>query len=153
LAGAGLVGAQHVPAASTHPIALPFPKIDSASSLPIAQPGAVRVGSSALIQTSDGSIMVPLAGLTLMIEPILTFSSRSADGCPVVLVGANERAGPVPRFREGWRDGKRSSSVIYNLAGQGPSFLAVRAASEGTSVFVDAVTKLDRVVYSHLNSF
>ena len=87
-----------------------------------------------------------------MIEPILTLSGRSPDGCPTVLVGPT-RAGPAPRFREGCHDGQRSCSLVFDLPGQGPAFLVVRAGRDGHTVYVEAVSALDRPVYSHLNSF
>jgi hypothetical protein len=153
LTGTSLVLTQFVPVASTHPVNIRFPELESARSRPIVQPGAIRLDGSALIQTSGGSITVQIAGLTLMVEPILTFSSRSPDGCPTVLVGPSQRAGPVPRFREGWRDGERSCSLIYELAGQGPAFLSAAAGPSPQALSVEAVTQLERPVYSHLNSF
>jgi hypothetical protein len=153
LAGAGVVCTQRVPAAATHPANVRFPAVDSDSSRATIQPGAIRLDGNVLIQTSGGSIMVPIAGLTLNVEPILTFSSQSSDGCPTVFVGAVERAGPVPHFREGRRDGGRSCSLIYELAGQGPAFLTVTAKPGAQSLAVEAVTQLDHPVYSHLNSF
>jgi hypothetical protein len=153
LLGAGLVCTQRVPMAATHPDTFRLPELETASSRGIVQPGAVRLGSNALIQTSDGSITVPLSGLTLMVETILTFPSRSPDGCPVVLVSPTERIGPIPRFREGCHDGERSCSLSFDLAGQGPAFLAAKAGPAGQSLAIEAVTQLDRPVYSHLNSY
>jgi hypothetical protein len=153
LAGAGMVLTQYVPAGSTHPLDIRFPELDSASSRPFVQPGAIRLAGNAMVQASDGSITVPISGLTLMVEPILTFSSRSPDGCPTVLVGPFERAGPVPRFRAGCRDGERACSLFYELAAQGPAFLAARAGPGGQALSVMTVTQLDHPVYSHLNSF
>jgi hypothetical protein len=153
LAGASLVCTQRVPAAATHPLCVQFPQLDPASSRAIVQTGAIRLGRNVLIQTSGGSMTVQIAGLTLMVEPILTFSSRSADGCPTVLVGPSEHAGPVPRFLEGRRDGERSCSLIYELAGQGPAFVAATTGPSRKELSVEAVTQLERPVYSHLNSF
>jgi hypothetical protein len=153
LAGAGVVCTQRVPAAATHPVNVRFPVVDSDSSRATIRPGAIRLDGNVLIQTSGGSIMVPIAGLTLNVEPILTFSSRSPDGCPTILGGPVERAGPVPRFREGWRDGKRSCSMIFELPGQGPAFLAALYEPDGDAFAVETVTRLNQPVYSHLNSF
>jgi hypothetical protein len=153
IAASGLVLAQRAPVASTQPANCSFPELESALTRPMIQPGAVRLGNKALIQTSDGSITVPVAEMTLIIEPILTFSSQSPDGCPVVLVRPSDRAGPEPRFRQGHRGALRSVALFYNVASQGPAFLRAFVGPAGRSLVVEALTQLDRAVYSHLNSF
>jgi hypothetical protein len=153
LAGAALVATQYVPRASTHPVNARFPTLADGVSHPINQAGAVHLEGKAFIQTSDGSTTFRLSRMTVMVEPLLTFSSRSPDGCATALVVASERDGPVPRFREGCRDGTRSCSLIYDLAGQGPAFLDVRALGKRHALAVQAVCQLEQPVYSHLNSF
>jgi hypothetical protein len=153
LTGAALVWTQNPPASSTHPLNLPLPELERASSSSIVQAGTIRLEGGVVIHSSDGSITLPLGRLTLMVEPLLTFSSRSPDGCPTVLVGAHERAGAVPEFREGDREGERSCSLVFDLRGQGPAFLGLHAEQNGRSFSLEAVTRLERPVYSHLNSF
>jgi hypothetical protein len=115
--------------------------------------GAVRLGKNLFVQTSDGSIAAPFGGLTIMLEPILTFSSQSPDGCPVVLVRPADRAGPSPRFLRARQNGDQSVSLSYDLARQGPAFLSVTADRAGQSLTLEAISRLDRNIYSHLNSF
>ncbi len=153
LAGVILVCTQRVPAPSTHPSNPRFPLLDRASSTSIVQPGAVHLEGRVLVQSFDGTVVVPLGNLTLMLEPILLFPGRSPDGCPTVLVDPLERTGPEPRFRDGCRQAERSCSLVFDVPGQGPAFLDVRAGGDGHAVQVEAVTRLERRVYSHLNSF
>jgi len=153
LAGVFLVCTQRVRSPATHPSNPRFPEFDRASSSSALPPGAVHLEGQVLVQSFDGSIVVPLGKLTLMLEPILLFPAQSPDGCPTVLVVALERAGPEPRFREGCREGQRSCSLVFDLPWQGPAFLDVRAGRDGHVVDVEAVTRLERPVYSHLNSF
>ena len=153
LAGVTLVGTQRVPAPSTHPLNPLLPSLARSSSGSVVQPGAVHLEGRVLVQSFDGSVVVPLGKLTLMLEPILLFPARSPDGCPTVLVGPLERAGPEPRFRDGCHDGQRSCSLVFDVPGQGPALLDVRAGRDGHAVNVEAVSRLERPVYSHLNSF
>jgi hypothetical protein len=153
IAGAALVCTQNVRGVSTRPLSVPLPELEQSSSSAIVEPGGIRLSGHVLVQSFDASIMVPLGRLTLMVDPLLTFSSQSPDGCPTVLVRPLEREGSAPAFREGRRDGDRSCSLLYAIRGQGPAFLGTSASEAGRSVSIEAVTRLDRLVYSHLNSF
>ena len=106
-----------------------------------------------MIQTSDGSLMTRLEPLTISVQPLLTFLSRSSDGAPVVLVPAGERAGPEPRFREGWRIGERAYRLSYDFPGQGPAMLRAALEPDAGAILLETVSRLDRPVYSHLNAF
>ncbi len=153
LAGVGLVFTQRVPPPATHPVNSSLPELDKRTSSQIVQAGAVHLEGKVMVHSFDGSITAPASRLTLMIEPLLTFSSWSPDGCPTVLVDREERAGPAPRLREGRREGERLCSFIYDFRGQGPASLIVGSRPEENGVAIEAVSKLDRSVYSHLNSF
>src|SRR5262249_1186133 len=120
---------------------------------PRMPPGVLQLGPEATIQTYDGSLMARFERLTIRVRPLLTFLSGSPDGAPVVLVPAEERAGPEPRFRDGWRDGDRAWRLEYQFPGQGPAML--RAGIEPTTgtIALEAACRLDRAVYSHLNGF
>lgn len=116
-------------------------------------PGIVRFGSDLMVQTSDGSLMVRMAPLTIAIEPFLCFLSRSPDGSPTILVPAGEREGPRPRFRRGIRPGEQSSLLFYEFPGQGPASLRIDAGPGAGAVAIDAATRLKHPVQSHLNTF
>ena len=117
------------------------------------RPGSVRFDADVMVQTSDGSLLARFAPLTISVQPLLNFLSRSPDGAPVVLVPAGERAGPEPRFRDGWRIGDRSIRLAYDVPRQGAATLSVEAESNGDAIVLDAASRLDRPVYSHLNAF
>ena len=66
---------------------------------------------------------------------------------------SSRACGAAPLFREGYRDGERSCSLVFDLRGQGPAFLGLHAEQNGRSFSLEAVTRLEQPVYSHLNSF
>jgi hypothetical protein len=129
-----------------------LPELEGGGSNSVVQAGAIRFEGNVLIQSSDGSISVKLGRLTLMVDPLLTFSSQSPDGCPTVLVSAPTREGAAPRFRAGHRD-ERSCSLVYDFRGQGPAFLGAELENNGRLLAVLAVTRLEHPIFSHLNSF
>ena len=99
------------------------------------------------------SLIVRLAPLTITVQPLLTFLDQSPDGCPIVLVRARDREGPQPRFREGRWIRERSCVLFYEFRGQGPATLRVEAGPEPGQIMLEAATRLERPVASHLNSF
>ena len=58
-----------------------------------------------MVQTTDGSLIVRMAPLTISVQPLLTFLNQSPDGCPTVLVPRRDQKGPEPQFRDGRRLG------------------------------------------------
>ncbi len=151
--GAALAYTQRAPPPATHPLAMPFSELEAGAGNSAAQPGAIRLDGNVLIQSSNASITVPLGHLTLMVDPLLLFSSRSLDGCPTVLVQPQVREGAAPRFRGGHLDGQQACSLIFDVPGQGPAFLSARAGGGETVLSVLALTRLEQPVYSHLNSY
>lgn len=113
--------------------------------------GSVRFDSGAMVQTHDGSLTARFAPLTISIQPLLTFLNGSPDGSPTVLIPAREREGPEPRFRGGRQEGNRSYILFYDFPGQGLASLRVDSANG--SIVMDAATRLEEPVQSHLNSY
>ncbi len=58
-----------------------------------------------------------------------------------------------PRLRGATRLEYQSWVVNYDLPGQGPATLRLAHDPRRKSLFIDAATRLDRPVYSHLNGF
>jgi hypothetical protein len=152
-AGAALAYTQRVTAPATDPLNVQLPELETGPSITLVRQGAVHLDGNVLIQASNGSITVPLGRLTLMVDPLLTFSDRSPDGCPTVLVRPLDREGGAAVLREGRREGQKSCSLVFAVQGQGAAFLNARASSDRNVLSVLALTRLDQAVYSHLNSF
>ncbi len=148
-----LIWTQRVPGAATHPLNLPLAALATPSSHASPAPGAFRLGTGVMVQTSDGSIAVSLQPLTFTVQPLLSFLSQSPDGCPTVFVPESVRDGALPRLRNWVRAGERSCALRYDLRGQGPATLAVTAMAGQSAVAVEAMTRLVRPIFSHLNSF
>jgi hypothetical protein len=154
LAGAATAAALRPPAADTHLLNVSI-ATEGPADTPRGriQPGSLQLDAGATIQTSDGSLMARVRPITIQVKPLLTFLSRSPDGSPVVLVPERERAGPEPRLRDGWRIGERSCCLAYHFPGQGPATLRAAGEPDSGAIALEAATRLDGPVFSHLNSF
>ena len=91
--------------------------------------------------------------VTLTVNPLLSFISRSADGCWTVFAPPGARDGPEPRLRGARRLDDHTWVVNYDFPGQGPARLHLAHDMLRKSIFIDALTRIDRPVFSHLNSF
>jgi hypothetical protein len=116
-------------------------------------PPTIDLGTQARVYTSEGSLNVRLAPLTLTITPLLRFLSRSPDGCWTILSRPEEREGPEPKFRGATRRGDRRWFLDYDFRGQGRAILQLFHEPARGTIALEAVSRLDRPVYSHLNSF
>lgn len=154
LAGAALAAALGPPPANTHPLDVAIATVDpfDASNRRIPT-GSVPLVPGATIQRSDGSLLARFGPVAIRVQPLLRFLSGSPDGAPVVLVPAGERAGPLPRLRDGWRTGERSYRLSYEFRGQGPATLLAMWEPVTGAIILDAACRLERPVYSHLNGF
>jgi hypothetical protein len=96
MAGAAAAGTLRPPAPATHPRDIPLAPIawlsDTSNRTP---PGSVRFDPGAMVQTTDGSLIVRMAPLTISVQPLLTFPNQSPDG-PTC---------GEPGGRGGWRRG------------------------------------------------
>ncbi len=152
-AGAALVAAWRPPSAATHPLDRPMAAGGPSDATPgQSPPGSIRFEGGVMLQTFDGSITARVDRLTVSIQPLLRFLSRSLDGAPTVLVRAGDRAGPEPRLRDGWKIGERSYMLAYDFPGQGTASLKADMEAGG-AIVLEAASHLDQVVYSHLNAF
>jgi hypothetical protein len=154
-AAAGLVWTQFPPSPRTRPslhAKVVEPELAEGTKLSL-NAGAIRLGSDAMVQASDGSLTVRFSPLSISVQPLLTFLSGSKDGCWSVFVRAEDRAGPEPRLRGSWLEGDRACALSYDFRGQGPATLRVRAGPAAGSIIVEANTKLMSTTYSHLNSY
>jgi hypothetical protein len=152
--GVGMIGSQAPGETGTHPhdsvISVPGNGAIQSDGSP---PGVVYLNPRTAISTSEGSITTRLPGMTLEVQPLLRFLSRSPDGCPVVLIRADDRAGPEPKLR-GIHQPRASEGVLdYEFRGLGRAVLRVACETGPDEVLIEAATSLNRPVFSHLNGF
>jgi hypothetical protein len=133
---------------------------------PSTRPLDVSVGNDALpaptvvprAQTVGAFGVQPLAGLVssqrgryvLYLQPLLTFRSRSADRGWTLLARTEDRMGPG-RALVGFR--RDDAGIALAFKDDGVSRLSVRETASGGSVGIEAVSRLPRPVYSHLNTY
>ena len=154
LFGAALAAALNPPPVDTHPLDVSIATVGlSDGERGDIRPVGVRLDSRTMIQPSDGSLVARILPLTIHLEPFLTFLSRSPDGSPVVLVPESERAGPDRRLRDGGRLGDGSCWLAYDTPGQGPATLRAAVEPDDGAIVLEAATRLDRPVFSHLNAY
>jgi hypothetical protein len=153
--GAFLVWTQKPPASQTHPLFHYDPLSAQHALVKDQRPsGIVRLNSQVMAQASDASVIVRLAPLTLTVQPLLTFISRSADGAPTVLVARDQREDAKLELRGGVADGPNAYRLDYNFAGEGSVSLELEAPTGQTGeVDIESHRSLVRQIYSHLNSF
>lgn len=157
--GALIPWSQRGPAPSTAPANEQLPDMPPAAGgerveLPVTLDGDVQV------VPRDGSVKVRLNKVSVVIQPLLTFISRSPDRCWSALAPRADRE-PVPRkLVAGHFAGsavwiKHASDVSSVLRVSVPSGRRRAIASQQAPgpVSIDAFCQLDRPVYSHLNSF
>jgi hypothetical protein len=142
------------PAPGTRPLLASLPEAEvTAPPVSQAAPGAISLGRDVMVYTSDGSLSIRMAPLTVRVSPLLSFISQSPDGCWTVLAPAGDRGGPEPRLRGVRQQAPDSWLLGYDFRGQGPALLNVVHAADRRSVVIDAATRLEQLVFSHLNSF
>jgi hypothetical protein len=154
LLGASLMWTQNPPPSRTHPYNhydptanVPYPPRDE------RQSGSIRLDPHVMIQPWDGSITVQFAPLTLEIQPLLTFISRSPDGAPTVLVDAQQRETPRLELKSSARIHERAAKLRYEFFALNSASLQVESRP-ASAIDVEATSNLTRgQVFSHLNSF
>jgi hypothetical protein len=106
-----------------------------------------------MVHTGDASVVARLDRLSISLQPLLTFLNGSRDGCWTIFARPDDRAGAEPRLVSARCDGARSCLAVYDFRGQGPALLRVEAAPQSGTIAIDAVSRVEQLVYSHLNSF
>lgn len=109
----------------------------------------VRLSDSLRVEPAGGVVYIDCGRLHLDIEPVLTFISRSPDRCWTLLARRRDRVGP-PRRVLALYESPGAAQIDY--ADDGRSRLLVTERGTGRRL-VEASSKLDREIYSHLNSY
>lgn len=147
LLGGLLPLSQRAPEPSTSPLNQALPELEQVgkwSPLPVTLRAGVQV------IPSDASVRQKYGNVTVEIDPLLTFVSRSPDRCWSVLARRSDREG-LPRRMVITH--VKPAHVQLAYAGAEPSVLSVAAEGTDGPVVIDAWTQLDMPVYSHLNAF
>jgi hypothetical protein len=149
LIGAILPRTQRAPEPDTRPLDAPMPRA-------IASPGPVEsllneVSSFRLrVHPSDGSLMIRAGSLRVSIEPLLRFLDRSPDGCWTILAPRALRHGPHLVLESVVKEEDR---LLLQYRGDYQAILRVHPGPEGGPVRLEAMARLPRPVFSHLNAF
>jgi hypothetical protein len=109
-----------------------------------------RLSDRARVTLGDGAVLAQVGGLSLEVSSLLTFIDRSPDRCLTILTPRDVREGPRLRL-DGVRRGRGMLEMAYHR--DGPMRLKVEDAEDGGPIRIDAMTKMDRPIYSHLNSY
>jgi hypothetical protein len=116
-------------------------------------PGVIRLGRATTVHASGASLNVRLSPLSISVNPLLTFLNGSKDGCSSVFACADDRIGPEPHLRFSEMEGDHSCALAYDFPGQGPATLRAHVDPKTESIAVEARSKLNHTVYSHLNAY
>ncbi len=150
----GLVWAQCPPPSATRPLNMPVIEIVTEKTAARRAPsGGIILDSKTMVQASDGSITARMGTLSIAVQPLLTFLNGSIDGCWTIFAKPDDRAGPEPRLLASLCDGGRSCAMQYDFRRQGPATLRVKVEPATGAIAIEATSRLDRLVFSHLNSY
>jgi hypothetical protein len=134
---------------TTHPVNGDIPPAAIVDPLP--RTVALLVNRHLIVQTTEGVVTLRNDRYAGVVEPMLTFNSRSPDRCWTVLSPQDLSRRPRHRFAGMQRDGAGVRLAFSNP--EGPGFLSVHPRDGSGAVDINSSTRLLRPVYSHLNSF
>ena len=109
-----------------------------------------RIGRSVLVRPYNEEVRSNCGGLELSIQPLLTFHSRSPDRCWTVFAPWRERVMPD---RALLASDRKEGTSRFRYGGTFPAVLTARRDEGSGVVRLDASTRLEEPVFSHLNSF
>jgi hypothetical protein len=148
-AGSLVPMAQRAPEPSTRPAGVPFPNHDLATT-PTGVPPRLEITPGTAVRTSDGEVTVRCRQLTVALQALLEFESVSPDRCWTIFAPRERRGVWVPRLR-----GYRADADAVELQYGGPfsQWLEVRSGKASSGLDVTCLARLERPVYSHLNTW
>jgi hypothetical protein len=154
LGALALVAALRPSRAATHPLDRAIAEIGIHTPVAASSTaGGSFLGRKVMVQTSDGSINARLGKLAISVQPLLSFLNGSVDGCWTIFADPLDRAGPQRRMLSSRCEGERSCVLCYDFRHQGPATLRVNADPQSGTIAIEAMSRLERPIYSHLNSF
>lgn len=109
-----------------------------------------RLGRSVLVRPYNEEVRCNCGGLELRIQPLLTFHSRSPDRCWTIFAPWRERVMPD---RPLLASAQEERVLRFRYGGTFPAVLTARQDEGSGAVCLEALTRLEEPVFSHLNSF
>ncbi|MBI3863363.1 MAG: hypothetical protein HY290_15845 [Planctomycetia bacterium] len=172
IVAAGFVWAQRAPRAGTRPLGEALPSIHedvepARAGLPVTLsqgvtifPGVGQInfvqplqeGPSRKTESNQDSGATPERSkrYSLEIQPLLTFESRSPDRCWTIFARRRDREGPERRLISLHRS---NSELLAHFRDDGESALKISTTETRKAVVIEGWTRLNRPIYSHLNSY
>jgi hypothetical protein len=133
---------------TTRPLDVSLERIDASAS-DTSHP-VVRLSETLRLQPNGGVVYVTCGELHLDVEPLLTFISRSPDRCWTLLAPRHERAGPPRRVIA---NHVTDDAAVVRYADDGQSRLLVARPADPRVTEIEALSRFDAPVYSHLNAY
>ena len=140
---------QRSPLPSTTPANEPFPDVMLTADAELTQL-PIMLREDVQVVPRDGSINVRCEHVSVRLQPLLTFISRSPDRCWSVLAPRADRDEVPRKFVAGHVDG---SAVRLKHESDVTSLLSLVADGTKGPISIDAYNRIERPVFSHLNSF
>jgi hypothetical protein len=113
-------------------------------------PPLLSLDATHRLATADGTVRTALGELTVDVEPLLTFESRSPDRCWTILAPRDARQ-PPRRQLTSLRHGEGQAALTFDDSIARHWLSVASEADGGTSIEVES--QVAEPVYSHLNSF
>ena len=149
LVGAALPIAQRPAVADTAPANIALPE-EPSGKVPQASGEAVRLTGSVEVLPDDGTVFLRSGQRSMAIRPLLTFQSRSPDGCWTLLARGKARRGPERKVIQSSLHG---SELILFYHDDDRTVLTVDANRAPPITRLEAASRLAKPVWSHLNTF
>jgi hypothetical protein len=135
---------------ATRPLNPTFPDFPAARTDP---PSLLTLGAGVRVWPKEGVVERNFDRVKVTVSPLLTFVSRSPDKFWTVFAPDRERVG-LPRTLAGWQiEGDPPESVSLGFEDDARRVLRVRAERDAGAVEIEAYSRLEQPVYSHLNSW
>jgi hypothetical protein len=149
LVGAALPIAQRPAIADTSPANIALPE-EPSGNVPQTAGETVQLTGSVDVLPNDGTVILHSGQRSMAIRPLLTFQSRSPDGCWTLLASGKARRGPERKMIQSSLHG---SEIVLFYHDDDLSMLTVDVNRAAPVTRIEAASRLPRPVWSHLNTF
>lgn len=140
---------QRAPLPGTRPLNVILNIADLPQQVTTSQP-SIRINDNLEVATGVGNFLFDCGMMEISASPLLTFYSHSPDRCWSNLASEKERWGPdrVLTGLNAWEDG-----ADLSFRDDGMALLRLRPDKGADALDVEAITRLETAVYTHLNGF